>query len=99
MSVKELAKGTVYTQALETGWKPPAHIRALTEDECEEVRAVLVRLLAFAPSTSAVENPRAAAALKRLRLRLLAAARRFGTSGTSLWRETTCRRPFATSAT
>jgi hypothetical protein len=41
MSVKELAKGTVYTQALETGWKPPAHIRALTEDECEEVRVAL----------------------------------------------------------
>ena len=37
MSVKELAKGTVYTQAMETGWEPPSHIRALSDDDCEEV--------------------------------------------------------------
>jgi hypothetical protein len=39
MSVKELATGTVYTHALETGWKPPRHIRALSQEECEEARA------------------------------------------------------------
>jgi len=37
MSVKELAKGTVYTQAMETGWKAPNHLRALSEAQCDEV--------------------------------------------------------------
>jgi ATP-dependent RNA helicase DDX41 len=59
MSVKELAKGTVYTQALETGWKPPAHIRALSEDECEEVRtafALLARLRSPLPAGQATHT-------------------------------------------
>jgi len=42
MSVKELAKGTVYTQAMETGWKAPSHLRALSEAQCDEVRKPLL---------------------------------------------------------
>jgi len=38
MSVKELAKGVVYTHAVETGWKPPAQLRAWTAEQCESVR-------------------------------------------------------------
>lgn len=38
MSVKELAKGVEYTQAIDTGWKPPARIRAMTADEADDVR-------------------------------------------------------------
>jgi ATP-dependent RNA helicase DDX41 len=39
MSAKELAKGTVYLQAMETGWKPPSHIRAWSAAQCDEVRS------------------------------------------------------------
>ena len=45
MSVQELAKGTVYTSAMETGWKPPSHIRAMTAEQCEEVRSRAVVVL------------------------------------------------------
>ena len=38
MSVKELAKGVEYTQSMETGWRPPRHIRDMSEDEKQEVR-------------------------------------------------------------
>ena len=32
MSVSELSKDVKYTKSIETGWKPPTHIRALTEE-------------------------------------------------------------------
>ena len=38
MSAKELAKDVSYTQSMETGWKPPAHIRALSKEQCDELR-------------------------------------------------------------
>ena len=38
MSVSELSKDVKYTQSIETGWKPPTHIRALTEEQKEELR-------------------------------------------------------------
>ena len=38
MSVKELATGTQYTRALETGWKPPAHLRSWSAEQCEAAR-------------------------------------------------------------
>ncbi len=41
MSAKELAKGTVYLQAMETGWKPPSHMRAWSVAQCDEVRCAL----------------------------------------------------------
>ena len=44
MSAKELAKGTVYLQAMETGWKPPSHIRAWSAAQCDEVCCVFLRL-------------------------------------------------------
>ena len=50
MSVKELATGTVYTQAMETGWKPPSHIRAMSSEECEEVRRPSLRCACRLPA-------------------------------------------------
>ena len=38
MSVSELSKDVKYTKSIETGWKPPTHIRALTEEQKEELR-------------------------------------------------------------
>ncbi|KAK3234719.1 DEAD-box ATP-dependent RNA helicase 35 [Cymbomonas tetramitiformis] len=38
MSAKELAKGIVYTKRMETGWKPPSHIRSMSAEEQQEVR-------------------------------------------------------------
>lgn len=38
MSVKELANGIQYTEPMSTGWKPPSHIRAMPEEEREEIR-------------------------------------------------------------
>eukprot|EP00898_Chlorokybus_atmophyticus_P005935 jgi/Chlat1/6342/Chrsp44S00457 len=38
MSVRELAKGVVYTEALKTGWKPPLHIRHMSLEEAQDVR-------------------------------------------------------------
>ncbi|MCO5559147.1 hypothetical protein L7F22_012740 [Adiantum nelumboides] len=38
MSVRELAKGIQYTEPMETGWKPPSHVRHMSERECEEIR-------------------------------------------------------------
>ena len=38
MSVQELSKDVAYTQSIETGWKAPAHIRKLTEEERDDVR-------------------------------------------------------------
>ncbi|CAM6123421.1 unnamed protein product [Calypogeia fissa] len=38
MSVRELAKGIQYTEPMKTSWKPPSHIRNLTEKECDEIR-------------------------------------------------------------
>jgi len=38
MSVKELAKGVTYTDSMTTGWRPPAHIRALDEDARQAIR-------------------------------------------------------------
>ena len=38
MSVKELAKGVEYTDSMETGWRPPAHIRALSEEDQQAIR-------------------------------------------------------------
>ena len=38
MSAKELSKDVHYTHSIETGWKPPTHIRKMTAEECDEVR-------------------------------------------------------------
>jgi ATP-dependent RNA helicase DDX41 len=38
MSAGELAKDVSYTKSMETGWKPPTHIRAMTDAECDDVR-------------------------------------------------------------
>ncbi|KAJ7568282.1 hypothetical protein O6H91_01G025800 [Diphasiastrum complanatum] len=38
MSVRELAKGIQYTEPMKTGWKPPSHVRHMSENECEEIR-------------------------------------------------------------
>lgn len=38
MSVKEIAKGVEYTESMRTGWRPPAHIRALSEEERQAIR-------------------------------------------------------------
>ncbi|CAM6084318.1 unnamed protein product [Calypogeia fissa] len=38
MSVRELAKGIQYTEPMKTSWKPPSHVRSLTEKECDEIR-------------------------------------------------------------
>ena len=38
MSVSELSKDVKYTRSIETGWKPPTHIRALTEAQKDELR-------------------------------------------------------------
>ena len=35
MSVSEVAAGTKYSTSLATGWRPPAHIRAMSEDEAK----------------------------------------------------------------
>jgi len=37
-SVKEIAKGVEYSEAMSTGWRPPAHIRHMSEEERQEVR-------------------------------------------------------------
>lgn len=49
MSVKELAKGTVYSTAMETGWKPPSRIRAMSDEECEEARSRVCACAAVCP--------------------------------------------------
>eukprot|EP00250_Pteridium_aquilinum_P008445 c17949_g1_i1 orf=224-2038(-) len=38
MSVRELAKGIQYTEPMETGWRPPSHVRHMSEKECEDLR-------------------------------------------------------------
>jgi ATP-dependent RNA helicase DDX41 len=38
MSAKELSNDTAYTTSMETGWKPPTHIRAMTLEECDDIR-------------------------------------------------------------
>jgi len=38
MSKKDLAEGVEYTQSIETTWKPPRHIRELSEDYHQKVR-------------------------------------------------------------
>jgi ATP-dependent RNA helicase DDX41 len=38
MSVQELATGITYSQSMETGWTPPSHVRAMTEEQRQETR-------------------------------------------------------------
>ena len=38
MSVQELAKGTTYTEAMSTMWRPPSHIRSMSEEEQQSIR-------------------------------------------------------------
>jgi ATP-dependent RNA helicase DDX41 len=38
MSVRELAKGILYTEPMQTGWKPPLSIRSLSDKECDDIR-------------------------------------------------------------
>jgi ATP-dependent RNA helicase DDX41 len=38
MGAKEAAKGVKYTNAMETGWRPPAHIRSLNKAQCDAIR-------------------------------------------------------------
>jgi len=38
MSVRELAKGILYTEPMQTGWKPPLSIRSLSGKECDDIR-------------------------------------------------------------
>lgn len=38
MSVRELATGVVYSEAMVTGWRPPRHIREMSEAQCQDIR-------------------------------------------------------------
>lgn len=38
MSAAEVAKGTRYTEALTTSWRPPKHYRDMTGEECDTLR-------------------------------------------------------------
>ncbi|CAM9711097.1 unnamed protein product [Ectocarpus sp. 4 AP-2014] len=38
MSAAELAKGTRYTEALTTSWRPPKYYRDMTEEDCDKLR-------------------------------------------------------------
>jgi ATP-dependent RNA helicase DDX41 len=38
MSVRELAKGILYTEPMQTGWKPPLTIRSLSDKERDDIR-------------------------------------------------------------
>ena len=38
MGVGELAKGVVYTQSLQTGWRPPYYIRKASQQRHERIR-------------------------------------------------------------
>lgn len=38
MGAKQNATGVKFTQVMETGWRPPKHIREMSEEECEAVR-------------------------------------------------------------
>lgn len=38
VSVRELAKGIQYTESMRTGWKPPSAIRAMSEEEQNDIR-------------------------------------------------------------
>lgn len=38
MSVQELASGVVYSEVMDTGWRPPRAIRELSEAQCQEIR-------------------------------------------------------------
>jgi ATP-dependent RNA helicase DDX41 len=38
MSVKEIATGVTYSESMKTNWRPPMHIRELSEAEMQEVR-------------------------------------------------------------
>lgn len=35
---KENAEGTVYKERMKTGWRPPKHIRDMSEEECDMIR-------------------------------------------------------------
>ena len=37
-SVKEIAKGVEYSDSMSTGWRPPAHIRNMSDEEQQEIR-------------------------------------------------------------
>ncbi|CAM9429241.1 unnamed protein product, partial [Choristocarpus tenellus] len=38
MSASEVAKGTRYTEALTTSWRPPKYYRDMTEEDCDKLR-------------------------------------------------------------
>ncbi|CAM9769902.1 unnamed protein product [Ectocarpus sp. 12 AP-2014] len=38
MSAAEVAKGTRYTEALTTSWRPPKYYRDMTEEDCDKLR-------------------------------------------------------------
>eukprot|EP00326_Haptolina_ericina_P003414 CAMPEP_0181206348 /NCGR_PEP_ID=MMETSP1096-20121128/20985_1 /TAXON_ID=156174 ORGANISM="Chrysochromulina ericina, Strain CCMP281" /NCGR_SAMPLE_ID=MMETSP1096 /ASSEMBLY_ACC=CAM_ASM_000453 /LENGTH=538 /DNA_ID=CAMNT_0023297237 /DNA_START=42 /DNA_END=1655 /DNA_ORIENTATION=- len=38
MSVQELATGVTYTESMATGWRPPAHVRNMSEEELQAIR-------------------------------------------------------------
>lgn len=38
MSVQELATGVTYTKSMTTGWRPPSHIRDMSEEERQAIR-------------------------------------------------------------
>lgn len=55
MSAAEVAKGTRYTEALTTSWRPPKYYRDMTEEDCDKLREkwsilVDVSVLASMPS-------------------------------------------------
>jgi ATP-dependent RNA helicase DDX41 len=37
-NVRRYTKGVEYKESMETGWKPPSHIRGMTETDCEAIR-------------------------------------------------------------
>jgi len=44
-SAAERAHGVQYTESMQTGWRPPAHIRAMTKQECDVRALVLTDLI------------------------------------------------------
>jgi hypothetical protein len=38
MSVAEVAAGTKYSTSITTGWRPPAHIRSMTDEQAAALR-------------------------------------------------------------
>lgn len=61
VSAAEYAQGIRYTEALKTDWRPPAHLRALTAEQCTALRKkwhILVEGEDIPPPTKSFEDMR-----------------------------------------